>query len=72
MPKVLAKNPGADLCSIQESADHLGVSTKTIRRYVSHGTLPARRIAGSRLIRIRRTDLDQMLRPIPTTGGPDA
>lgn len=56
-----------------EAADYLGVTTRTIRRYISIGLLPASRIKGSRLIRINRADVDALLRPIPAVrwrGGP--
>jgi excisionase family DNA binding protein len=39
-----------------EAADYLGVTTRTIRRYISIGLLPASRIKGSRLIRINRAE----------------
>ena len=55
-----------------ESAKYLGVTDRTIRNYVARGVLPARRVRGSRLIRIDRADLDALLRPIPTAGGGDA
>jgi excisionase family DNA binding protein len=48
-----------------ETADYLGVTIRKIRRYISIGLLPASRIKGSRLIRIDRTDVDALLRPIP-------
>jgi excisionase family DNA binding protein len=48
-----------------EAAEYLGVTTRTIRRYISVGLLPASRIRGSRLIRIDRADVDALLRPIP-------
>lgn len=58
---------GHRLVSITEAADYLGVSTKTVRRYLAAGRFEALR-AGPKLIRIRQDDLDAMLRPIPTTG----
>ena len=54
--------------SLDSAAKYLGVSEKTIRRHISSGRLPAYRI-DRRLIRIRREDLDALLRPIPTAGG---
>ncbi len=50
-------------CTVQTAAEHLAVSTKTIRRLIADGMLPAERI-GLRLIRIRITDLEQIGRPI--------
>lgn len=52
----------------QEAAHYLGVSERTIRNYIARGDLPGHRVKGSRLVRIRRADLDALLRPIPTGG----
>lgn len=49
-----------------EAAEYLGVSERTIRNYIARGDLPGHRVKGSRLVRIRRADLDALLRPIPT------
>lgn len=57
---------GRRLLSQAESAEYLGVSTRTIRSYIAHGTLKANRIRGSRLIRINRSDLESLVQPIPT------
>ncbi len=54
--------------SVPHAADYLGVSTKTIRRYIAAGRLVGYR-AGPRLIRVDRAELDAMLRVIPTAGG---
>lgn len=51
-----------------QAADYLGVTDRTIRNYVSRGILPGHRVRGSRLIRIDRSDLDSLMRPIPTGG----
>lgn len=48
-----------------EVAEYLGITTRTVRRYIAMGLLPANRIKGSRLIRIDRADVDALLRPIP-------
>jgi len=56
------------LVSIHQAADYAGVSTKTLRRRIADGTIPAERL-GPRLIRVRLADVDAALRPIPTTGG---
>ncbi len=57
-----------DLLSPAESAEYIGVSTRTIRNYIARGVLPASRPKGSRLVRIRRSDLDALMRPIPSAG----
>ena len=51
--------------SLEEAADALAVSTKTIRRWIAAGTLPAYR-CGKRAIRIRLDDLEMAPRKIPT------
>jgi len=54
--------------SITNAAEYLGVSTKTIRRWIADGLISGYR-AGPKLIRVDLTELDAMLRPIPTAGG---
>ena len=54
--------------SQQEAAEYLGVTDRSIRNYVARGVLPARRIHGSRLIRVSVADLDALLTRIPTGG----
>ena len=51
--------------SLQEAAEILGVSTKTVRRYIADGSLPAERIQ-SRLLRVRRADVEALIQPVPT------
>ncbi len=54
--------------SIGGAAEIAGVSTKTIRRRIACGDLPAYRTG--KLIRVKVDDVENaMLRPIPTTGG---
>jgi len=57
------------LHTLQSSAEYLDVTDRTVRNYIARGDLPAVRIRGSRAIRIRQSDLDALLRPIPTVGG---
>jgi excisionase family DNA binding protein len=52
--------------SQSEAAEYLGVTDRTVRAYIARGALPASRVRGSRLIRIRQSDLDALLRPIPS------
>ena len=58
--------PSRRWLSQAEAADYLGVTDRTIRNYIARGLLPARRVSGSRLIRIDRAGLDDLLRPLPT------
>ncbi|WP_166390344.1 helix-turn-helix transcriptional regulator [Nocardioides ochotonae] len=50
--------------SLREAAAELGVSVDTIRRRIADGTLPAERI-GPRLLRVRRSDVEAIARPVP-------
>jgi len=52
--------------SPDNAAEACGVSTDTIRRRISDGTLPAYRVG--RLIKILETDLHRLLSRIPTVG----
>jgi excisionase family DNA binding protein len=49
---------------IATAAAQLNTSTKFIRRRIADGTLPAYRLKGSRLIRIRREDLEALKQPV--------
>ena len=52
--------------TIQEAAASRKVSTRTIRRWIAQGLLPAVRM-GPTLVRIDSDDLAGLDRPIPTT-----
>ena len=51
--------------TLEEAAELMSLSTKTIRRRISDGTIPAYR-CGRRHIRIRMDELEDALRRIPT------
>jgi len=51
--------------SLEEAAQYMSVSVKTIRRWIAAGTLPAYR-CGKRAIRIMVEDLEAAPRQIPT------
>lgn len=53
--------------SLAEAAAYVGVSYRTIRRWISDGKLPARRL-GPRMLRVRIADLDEMSKVIVTVG----
>ncbi|GEP33862.1 hypothetical protein NSZ01_16300 [Nocardioides szechwanensis] len=50
--------------SLEEAAEIMSLSTRTIRRRISDGTIPAYQ-CGRRPIRIRLDDLEAALRRIP-------
>ena len=62
-----AKIPG----TVQEAADYLKVSTKTIRRYITQGLVEAERV-GPRLIRVNLSSLDNLGRSLQYVGGDSA
>ena len=51
--------------SLEEAAECMSVSVKTIRRWIAAGTLPAYR-CGKRAIRIKLEDLEATPRQIPS------
>lgn len=56
-----------DYVTVAQAATEYICSTRTIRRKIAKGELPAYRL-GSRSIRIRRDDLERLLRPVPAIG----
>lgn len=50
--------------SLAEAADRTGLSTRTLRRRISAGQLPAF-ITGRRTVRLKVEDVDKMMQPIP-------
>jgi excisionase family DNA binding protein len=65
MPRTTTPRPRWS--SPDEGASYAGVSSRTIRRRIADGSLPAHRF-GPRLIKIDLNDLDQLFRPIPAAG----
>ncbi len=63
MSVIESTKPGAFI-SLATAADILGISVHTLRRRIAAGELPAFR-SGRRIIRIRRSDVERLLRPIP-------
>lgn len=53
--------------SIEQAAEVMSLSTKTIRRRISDGSIPAYR-CGRRNIRIRLDELEAAFRKLPSTG----
>lgn len=54
--------------TLEHAANYLGCSPKTVRRYIADAKLPAYRMAGRQTIRVKLSDLDALLAPIPTAG----
>lgn len=57
----------SDLISVNDAAEIIGVTHFTIRRRIADGSLPGFRF-GPRTLRVRRSDVLAMLRPLPTAG----
>jgi hypothetical protein len=53
----------AQIYTVQEAADYLGVSTKTIYKWIAEGSLKAHKI-GKRMLRIDELDLYNFIRPV--------
>lgn len=51
------------LIGIQEAADRLGVSYRTVRRWIAAGRLTAVRV-GPRLLKVSAADLDALMQPV--------
>lgn len=56
------------LTSIGDAADHVDVSPRTIRRWIAAGRLPGYRV-GPRLVKVDISELDAVVRRIPTAAG---
>lgn len=54
--------------TLDESSEELGVSRRTVRRMISSGELRAYRVGNTQLVRIRRSDLHAVLRPVVPNG----
>jgi excisionase family DNA binding protein len=54
--------------TIRETAALLALSTRTIHRYIAEGKLKAYRVAGEKVIRIKREDVDALLEPVGDEG----
>jgi excisionase family DNA binding protein len=52
------------LYSPEEAAEYLGVHVKTVRNWIRAGRLPASRLAGQRVLRIKSGDLNGLLEPV--------
>lgn len=64
----IAKQPGTvekAHFSLSEAAAYYSVTPLTVRRWIAQGHLPASRV-GASAIRIKRADLENLARPIPT------
>jgi excisionase family DNA binding protein len=61
-------DPADEKLGLPDAGRLLGVDQRTIRRYIAAGKLPAYRLAGGRVLRVRRGDVEALLTPLPTAG----
>ncbi len=67
MTTTLTGSAESRFLSVAQAADELGVTERFIRKLITNGDLQAVKV-GTRLIRIRRTDLEDLLRPVLEEG----
>jgi excisionase family DNA binding protein len=53
-----------ELFTVDQAAEFLGVHHQTLRGYIKNGKLPAYRLAGEKVLRIKREDLMALLEPV--------
>lgn len=71
MPVSGEDEPDTDWVTLAAAADTLGVSVRTVRRWISYGYLDGFR-AGPRVVRVRAADVDRLLHRLPSGyGGTD-
>ncbi len=66
--KLTDARPSRRMASIPHAAEYAGVCTKTLRRRIADGSVPAYRF-GPRVLRVDLDELDAAMRRIPTAGG---
>ena len=54
--------------SVNDAAEVLGCAPKTVYRLIAAGTLPCRRVNGTRMLRIAAADVDRLLAEVPAPG----
>ncbi|MDR0285235.1 MAG: helix-turn-helix domain-containing protein [Propionibacteriaceae bacterium] len=54
--------------TLKDAARHTGTSTDTLRRRINDGQLPAYYVGKSRMVRVKRDDVDALMRPVVTVG----
>lgn len=58
--------------TVEQAAEHLSLSVRTIRQYRATGKLPAYKVAGERALRFRVEDVDALMELAePTRGDED-
>ncbi len=65
-PAPAAASPASsrELLTVDQAAEFLGIHHQTLRGYIKSGKLPAYRLAGEKVLRIKRDDLMALLEPV--------
>jgi excisionase family DNA binding protein len=63
-PAAAATTPSRELFTVDQAAEFLGIHHQTLRGYIKTGKLPAYRLAGEKVLRIKRDDLIALLEPV--------
>lgn len=50
--------------TVNDVCEHLGITDKTLRRYIAAGKVPAYRMGG-RLLRFNASDINALMEPVP-------
>ena len=66
MSSIATGSTGRPFLTVAEAADELAVTERFIRKLIADGDLRAVKV-GARVVRIRRTDLEDLLRPARIT-----
>ena len=66
MSTTIADRSHTEFLTVAEAAEQLHVTERFIRKLIATGDLRAVKV-GSRLVRIRRSDLEALLRPVRVT-----
>ncbi|MCB2178130.1 MAG: helix-turn-helix domain-containing protein [Actinomycetales bacterium] len=67
---ITAADPRSPFLTVAQAADELAVTERFIRKLIADGELRAVKV-GARVVRIRRSDIEELLRParvVPRTG----
>lgn len=70
-PASPAGTSSRELFTVDQAAEFLGVHHQTLRGYIKAGKLPAYRLAGEKVLRIKRNDLIGLLEPVAVGDGLD-
>ena len=52
--------------TLEQAAEYLACSTATVRRRIADGSLPAYRLGRTQSLRVKYSDLEALLLPVPT------